>query len=243
LRLSILDGEKQFPVLGAAVTYDITVPAERVPLGASFLIDPKPPAGESVWTADLGATEIPVSEVRFEVPRPQEFSRTVDLEMSDDNQDWENVAQGEIYRFHQGDAMQGQLTVPSQLFNPHGRYWRVSIRNGNDSALTGAIVHLCATPQHMVFEQQPGRTYRLLYGQSEAREARYDLVRRTNAEERDAAVPGKLGPEQTNSDWSDPRPWTERYDFVLWTVLGIAVLLLGFSAVRSLRRSASTPDA
>ncbi len=93
------------------------------------------------------------------------------------------------------------------------------------------------TPTHVVFDQQPGRAYRLLYGQSQAKEAQYDLARLVNPKQIEAAVAGRLGPEEINADWTDPRPSTEKHDVILWLVLGIAVILLGFSALRSLRRS------
>jgi hypothetical protein len=47
-----------------------------------------------------------------------------------------------------------------------------------------------------------------------------------------------------NGDWVDPRAWTETHDIFLWLVLVVAVMLIGYAAVRSLRRSAAaTPDA
>jgi hypothetical protein len=119
------------------------------------------------------------------------------------------------------------------------RYWRVTVRNGNDAPVPRAMPTLYMTPRHVVFEQQPGRSYRLLYGQSEAKQPQYDLARRVNAKQMEAAVAAGLGPEAINTDWADPRPWTEKYDVVLWLALGIAVVLLGYSALRSLRRSAA----
>jgi hypothetical protein len=67
------------------------------------------------------------------------------------------------------------------------------------------------------------------------------LGRRVNAAQRAAAVDGQLGPEEMNADWVDPRPWTETHDIFLWLVMLAAVMLLGYAAVRSLRKSA-TPD-
>jgi hypothetical protein len=115
--------------------------------------------------------------------------------------------------------------------------------NGNDAPLPGVKPVLYMTPQHIVFEQQPGRTYRLLYGQEFAKSPSYDLERRLNSKTIDAAEAGQLGEEELNSAWSDPRPWTEKYEVVLWLAIGIAVLLLGYSAIRSLHRSAAQDPA
>jgi hypothetical protein len=241
LRVQILDPDKQFPVSGANVLYQTAEPPERVPLAAVMNPDAKPAAGRSVWRVDLGAAGLPVSEVKFDVASPGEFIRPVELAVSQDNQNWTILARCEIYRYHQGDSVQEQLGVPISLGGTRGRYWRVEIVNHNDAPLGGAVPHLYATPSHVIFEQQPGHTYRLLYSQSQAKAPEYDLSRRLNAKQMDAAVAGQLGPEDTNTQWADPRPWTEQYDFLLWIALGIAVILIGYSAVRSLRRSASNP--
>jgi hypothetical protein len=54
-----------------------------------------------------------------------------------------------------------------------------------------------------------------------------------------ASVAGQVGPEQVNGDWVDPRAWTETHDIFLWLVLLVTVMLIGYAAVRSLRRSAA----
>jgi len=241
LRVQILDADKQFPVSGANVLYQTTEPPERIPLATVMNPNAKPAAGRSVWTADLGAASLPVSEVKFDVASPGEFIRPVELSASPDDQNWAIFARCEIYRYRRGDSVQEQLGVPIPFGGARGRYWRVEIVNHNDAPLGGAVPHLYSTPSHVVFEQQPGHTYRLLYTQSQAKAPEYDLSRRLNAKQMNSAVAGQLGPEDTNTQWSDPRPWTEQYDFLLWIALGIAVMLIGYSAVRSLRHSASNP--
>lgn len=241
LRVSVLDGQKEFPLMNVIVSREISMPAERMAMTAALVPASNAPAGKSIWTADLGGTHAAVSEVRFETGEElrtgEEFSRVARVEASYDNQDWEQMAQGEIYRFRQGDVVQEQLSVSITYSDPKDRYWRVEIENGNDSPLQGASPRFYTTPRHVVFMEQPGRSYRLLYGQSEARFPRYDLGRRIGEKERDSAISATLGPEEENLNWSDPRPFTERYGFVLWILVGIAVLMLGYSAIRSLRRS------
>jgi hypothetical protein len=243
LRVRILDGDKKFPVSGAEILHETTEPAERVPLEAAMIADAKQPVGRSVWSAELGAAVPLVTEVRFEVSAPPEFIRSVELSASVDGKDWWSLRNAEIYRYQQGDARQEQLAVT--VFNgaAQSRYLRVEIVNGNDAPLAVAAPKLYMTPQHIVFEQQPGRSYRLIYRQERAEGARYDLGRRVNAAQMAAAVAGQLGPEEVNSDWVDPRPWTETHDIFLWLVLVVAVTLIGYAAVRSLRRSAGVPEA
>lgn len=243
LRLRIFDGDKQFPVVGANVLYQIQDPPERVQLDARITPVAQPAPEITAWTTDLGAAEEPVSDVKFDVAAPAEFIRGVEVQTSSDNKQWGPSARGEIYRYRQGDSLAEQLSVSIRSRGAQARYWRIEIVNHNDAPLVGVVPHLYSIPRHVVFEQQPGRTYRLLYGQSRAALPEYDLSRLLNAKQMEGAVAAQLGPEEINSDWSDPRPWTEKYDVVLWLALGIAVLLLGYSAIRSLRRSAQTPAA
>jgi len=243
LRVRILDGDKKFPVSGAQILLETTEPAERVPLELAMVADAKQPAGRSMWSAELGAAMPLVTEVRFEVNAPPEFIRSVDISSSVEGKDWWSLRNAEIYRYRQGEAQQEQLAVTVFNGSAQSRYLRVQIVNGNDAPLAAAAPKLYRTPQHIVFEQRPGRSYRLIYGQERTQGAQYDLGRRVNAAQMAAAVAGQLGPEETNADWVDPRPWTETHDIFLWLVLLAAVMLIGYAAVRSLRKSARMPEA
>jgi hypothetical protein len=241
LRLRILDGDKQFPLNGANVLYQTQDAPERVEVDTAIAPAAQAIQEKTVWIADLGGAEQPVSDVNFDVAAPGEFIRSVEVQASSDNKVWRPLARGEIYRYRQGDFLAEQLSVSVPFGGAEMRYWRVEIVNHNDSPLAGVTPHLYSIPRHIVFEQQPDRTYRLLYGQSRAKTPEYDLSRRLNEKQMEAAVAGRLGSEELNTDWSDPRPWTEKYDVVLWLALGLAVILLGYSAVRSLRRSTHLP--
>jgi hypothetical protein len=149
------------------------------------------------------------------------------------------VARGEIYRFRRENTAEERLhvDVPGEVT---ARYWRITVENGNDAPLPGVVPSIYVTPAHFVFEQQPGRSYRLLYGQELATEPQYDLARRITASQEDLAVVGQLGAEEMNSNYADPRPWSEKNRYILWIVAGIVVLLLGSSAVRALRKSSTS---
>jgi hypothetical protein len=44
-------------------------------------------------------------------------------------------------------------------------------------------------------------------------------------------------------NYVDPNPFTERHPNLLWAALGLAVILLGYAAVRALRAPAATGEA
>jgi Protein of unknown function (DUF3999) len=240
LRVRVLDGERHFPISGASVIYKTVEIPERANLYTEIAADPVVRPGDTSWRVDLGTPSLSIREVRFAV-NPAEFSRTVDISTSEDGVTWSSFARGEIYRFLRDNTAEEHLrvSVPSYA---RSRYWRITIENGNDAPLPGVTPSIYMTPAHIVFEQQPGRSYRLLYGQSRAAAPQYDLERRTDAKQEEAAIVGDVGPEEENSAYSDPRPWTEKNGYFLWIAVGLAVLLLGYSAIRSLRRtSANSP--
>jgi hypothetical protein len=232
VRVRILDGNERFALGGVLVLYQVSEMAERSPVAASLAPAPSKGAQTSAWRVDLGA-ELPINEVRFETGEA-EFSRAVTIEQSEDGGEWDWAGEGEIYRFRWGDALREWLRVgfPERW----SRHWRVRVANGNNSSLAGALVTLFMTPRRIVFRQQPGRSYSLLYGQSEAKLPGYDLARTAAAKELQAAVPAAFGPEQVNANYTDPRPWTEQHPAVLWIAVVVVIILLGASALRTLRQ-------
>jgi Protein of unknown function (DUF3999) len=235
LRVRILDGARQFPVLGASVISKTVEPPERASMDAVVTSQAAAQPGENTWQVDLGTPALNVREVRFAV-NPAEFNRAVKISTSADGTQWTSFASGEIYRFRRGDSTEEHLAVEVPSYAT-SRYWRITIVNGNDAPLPGVVPYVYMTPVHLAFEQQPSHSYRLIYGQSRAPMAEYDLARRTDAKQEDAAVAGTVGAEEENVDYADPSPWTEQHRYFLWIVAGLAVLLLGYSAIRSLRRT------
>jgi hypothetical protein len=242
LRIRILNGDTKFPVSGVSELHEVIEPAERVPMDMALSPDANQQTGRSAWTAELGAAAPLATEVRFAAESPAEFIRSVNVSTSTDGKDWDTFGSAEIYRYRREDAALEKLSVAFPNAEPQARYLRVEIVNGNDAPLTGAAPQLYITPQHIVFEQQPGRRYSLIYGQERTEAARYDLGRRVDAKQMAAAVAGQSDPEEMNTDWVDPRAWTETHDMFLWVVMLAAVLLIGYAAVRSLRKSAATPE-
>ncbi len=234
LRLRILDGDKRFALRGADVLLETKVEPERTALPARLAPEPGGVKGQSVWQADLGEDLAPVSEVRFDVAQA-EFHRPVGVSESADARTWETAGSGQICRIGSGETQDEclKVTFPER----QARFWRVVVYDRDDAPLEGVAMTLYATPRHIVFRQDPGRTYRLLYGQNRAKAPAYEIARITRGPAVDAATRGALGPEETNAAWLDPSPWTERHPWVLWAAAGIAVAALGLLAVQSLRET------
>jgi hypothetical protein len=118
-----------------------------------------------------------------------------------------------------------------------GRFWRTTVVNRNDAPVAGLRPTLQTNPYHVVFRQEPGQNYRLLYGHSRAEAAQYDLQRIITKTELERAVAGHISEEKVNSSYVSPEPWTEQNPSVLWGALLVALFVLGYLALRSLRQS------
>ena len=237
LRLKILEPERRFAVYGCRIAYELVEAPELVGLpvlGPERGTDSK----GSQWQVDLGVENVPASSVRFEAEQA-EFHRTVRFYASTDGEEWRRVGQGNIYRYPETDVDDGepdQRTALQVRFpEARARYWRVSVLNRDDAPVEKLRPTLEGTPRHVVFRQQPGAAYRLLYGNSRTAAPQYDLARITPREEIESAALGELGPEASNADYLSPEPWSERHPIVLWLALGFAVAILGLLALRSLR--------
>ena len=232
LRLRIFYRKERFTLQAMAAGKQARIPPDRVPV--TTLVEPEPSTTSltTLWRIDLRGTT-PVDEADFDTTQPA-FSRHAGIFASADGQYWKLAGEGVIFRTVGGSTPAERLSV---AFAPRrGRYWRIELRNENDPPLAGVRLRLSMTPRRLVFRQEPGRTFRLLYGQSEAPSPQYDLPQTVSEETlRAAPLLASVAREQTDVDWIDPRPWSEKHGAVLWLATILAVLILGLAAVRALR--------
>src|SRR5207245_9073626 len=79
-----------------------------------------------------------------------------------------------------------------------------------------------------------------------AAQTQYDFGRVFGRSGKKAIVEAQLGAEELTGNYADPRPFTERHPNLLWIALGLAIVLLGYAALRALRTpgpAASSEDA
>jgi Protein of unknown function (DUF3999) len=234
IRVRIFEPEAQFPVNGVRVLYQSSQAPERTEIPASFSSSSLSAAGESSWQANLHSASLPVSEVRISSDT-QEFYRAVRISGSADGKQWNYVTSGAIYRYRQG----GNVRESLQLDFPESwgdTFLRAEVVNGDDQPLTNVRIALFGIPRTLLFRQEAGHTYRILYGDAKASAPQYDVryyLAAGQAKGIDHFLP--LGQEQLTSNYADPRPFTERHPILLWLALAIAVLLLGYTALRTLR--------
>lgn len=234
VRIRIFESSQQFPVEAVRVINEVSHKAERTGIPASFSPANSSEPGETSWTADLSTSAYPVAEARFSTTTP-EFYRAVRISGSNDEKEWNSFASGTIYRYQQGQALRESLGIA--FYEGFGyRFWRATVVNGDDAPLADVHMALFAAPRKLLFKPQPGARYRVIYGNQKAPSPRYDISHLLGS---GPAKPAydilSLGPEEETSNYQDPRPFTERHPILLWLALGLAVLLLGYAALRALR--------
>jgi Protein of unknown function (DUF3999) len=238
LRVQIREGEKQFPVNSASVfpssqSQKDIIPEEWIALQDPRSPDAGTPAGSTVWTLDLGSTHVPVSSIDFTTDQ-KEFYRGVRLSVSNDGKEWLPGGGGEIYRYLGDSKLEQSLRVPAYSYSG-SRFWRIEILNGNDASLSNAKLSASMIPRLVLFRPSAGRSYRLAYGNDKAQPPQYDLNRTLHITADEKAFADQLGPEQENAGYEDPRPFSERHPELLWGALALAVVALGYTALRTMR--------
>src|SRR3989442_14645345 len=82
------------------------------------------------------------------------------------------------------------------------------------------------------------RSYSLNYATARAPAPQYDFSGTLRIQPNELLSRLDLGPEETTANYADARPFTERHPNLLWIALALAIVLLGYAALRALR----TPD-
>jgi hypothetical protein len=233
LRVRIFTAEHQVSIDNVEVLSQESRSApERSSIPSVFAPESSMDPSESRWSADLGTSSLPVSEVVFTTAQP-EFYRAVRISTSEDKKDWNYRCAGEIYRFREGGKLKESLRI--LVPETFARFWRIEIINANDQPLADTHMQFTGFPRQLVFPVQPSHSYRLLYGNLKAAQTQYDFGRVFDHTEKKVLLLAQLGAEELTGNYADPRPFTERHPNLLWVALGLAIVLLVYAALRALR--------
>ncbi len=231
VRIRVMDGSDAYALVSAEIGFETASKAEHAPAGIA-LANSTSRTGDSVWTSDADASAWPVSRVQFQAPATT-FRRHVIIQTSNDGEQWQTAGGGDILRAPDAAGDRAWLTI--DVPETYARRWRITVNNRSDAPVDGLSPALLSAVRRVVLKQEPGASYRLLYGNPRGRAADYDMARTTDRKALEAAEPATLGAEEENTGWVDPSPWTERHDAALWAALIVAVIVLGVVAVRTLR--------
>ncbi len=185
----------------------------------------------SLVTFDLGAEGLPHSRLRLETGATL-FHRACEIESSSDRKEWSYIGSGVVYRFPDEGSL--SLEFPEQS----SRYVRLRIYNGDDRPVPLEQAFFDTVERRVKFLPAAAGEYALYYGNPEARTPSYDLGAILARRALGAEVTLEAGAERVNAAYRPPppqqKPWSDRHPAVLYTVLGAAILVMGYVTVRFL---------
>ena len=242
IRVRIFETEQQFSVTGLTALREESQSAAFANVPASFQIANSDDTTETAWLTNFASARVPVSRLMFGTDT-EEFYRAVRVSGSEDGKLWSYRGSGVIFRYKQGASTRESLAIDFPEW-PRNEMLRVEVVNGNDQPLRNAKLSLLALPRRLVFRPRADANYRLLYGNERAATPQYDLSHYLDSgRAKPVYAVFSLGPEEATANYRDPRPFSERHPSVLWIALGVAIVLIGLTALKTLRApSRSSPN-
>ena len=245
LRVRVVNGaEPPLKITGARVGLAVEQPPVTTPYRAT--VAGRVEAGETgdmIWTLELDGDGIPASRLSFQTPAAN-FHRSVAIEGSSDGQEWEGLADGEVYSFDTPRFVGSRLSLdfPESRY----RYYRLTVANRDDPPLPMSDITLHGVERRLRFQAQPGGQYALYYGNPQARRPAYDLERVVAYLDTDDLPGATLGRQQDNPAFTGlDAPLTERYPWLLPAAVMAAAAAIGgllFVAFRKAGRLLAPPE-
>ncbi len=205
-----------------------------------------PEQKETVLLLDGARAGFPAHRIELDIPQ-RNFYRHVSVEGSNNLENWRGVQSNEtLYDFDTSKFVGNDLLIG--FGESRFRYYRVTIANEDNPPLSVNGARAGGFVRKLVFSADPGQSYRLYYGNPEASAPSYDLERIFPYLVTEGLPGAALGPHLQNPAFTvveppEP-PFTERYPWLLPTVVAIAALLIGAflaSLVRQLKGTLPPP--
>lgn len=159
------------------------------------------------------------------------FDRHTLIEASDEGNSWYLLGRGHVSSI-KTDIFEGR-SLTLRYPEAKARFIRLVVYNADNQPITWkaeGVFELAKT--WAVFDADRGRTYKLYYGNAQTRAPRYDISRIINYIQVGALPETTLGRETVNPDYipHEPSPvaFSESHEWFLNSLLGVAVLVLGF---------------
>jgi hypothetical protein len=198
---------------------DVTAPANLGPRQA----DPGDGGPGSVWPIDFGGDAVPVERLTFDVA-DKEFVRPFRLELVDTEGGRQFLASGQWQR-SLGEDRPLEVKFPEVT----ARRLRLVVTDFRNEPLDLRSVTYSAPARQVVFEPKPdlAQPLRLYFGNPNAGAPHYDFAATLPATFNPAPERGSLEGLTRNPDYRPPpKPWTERWPWLVYVVLGSAAAVL-----------------
>ena len=180
----------------------------------------------TMLTIDMGSNGVPTSRLTISTEQLN-FYRDTLLESSQDGKKWTRIAEGALYSYNTLTFVGRQQILSFR--ETTDRYLRLSILNQDNPPMQIEGVIVSGFQRRVIFSAGPEASYTLYYGNPQALRPSYDLERLFPFFATEDLSKASLGAETGNQSFveKDLRPFSERFPWLLPTVLVIAALLVG----------------
>jgi hypothetical protein len=225
--------EKDNPEITSVIVLRFTqVPGLDVTLPAQ-LKGPAPDrvggAAGSIWTIDFDGLTVPCGGLIFDVA-DDDFLRSYRIEAVSPNEPNQIMAEGQWRRRASEEKKPLEVRFDQEATV---QQLRLVVTDYNNPALTVTAVRYRAAARQLTFELTGELAWplQLYFGNPRAQPANYDFARLLPG-------PGELTPPPVRAEWSnagvqpnpdyqpEPKPWTERWPWLVYVVLGTASVVL-----------------
>ncbi len=233
LRLTLSEWPDASEFTGATVWSDTSAEARRTEIW-SVARPTYETKNRTACTVLETGSRAPRDTARVTVAAGRErFHRSVTVEHSLDGKAWGWAGAGAIYR------VPGEESLAVSFTETQLPWQRLCVFQGDDEAVVLESVKLSGVDREVFFRSEGAGSYWLYSGAGGARAPEYDLARTAGAEFWGSAQAGKLGAREANPGYRpapEPvTPWTERFPGLLYGVMGVAVVGIGWMALRLLK--------
>ncbi len=231
MRVRIIDnGEEPLTIRGGVVFFSQQLEPRRN--GLPLVITGReevPQKKQTVLVLDAGGAGFPANRIDLEISQ-RNFYRQVVLEGSDNNLDWYALQRDEtIFDFDTPKFVGNDLTVG--FGESRYRYYRLTIQNEDNPPLPVEGARVSGFLRKLIFSAEADKEYRLYYGHPDAPAPSYELERIFPYLVTEDLPVARLGVHKQNPAFtlpeSPPVPFTERYPWLLPTIVAVASLLVG----------------
>jgi len=191
-------------------------------------------------TFDMGVKGLPTNRLALQTSNTN-FNREVALTGTNDGKTWSIITYRDVIFSYSTPKFTGgklELRFPDQNY----RYLKLTVFNRDNQPIEIDKGTLYGTVRKAIFPYQSGESYKLYYGNPGARYAQYDLQNYLQYFDVSARVKFSLGAQVANAQYQKPaeaqKPFSERYSWLLTTVLILVVVAMGFMVFRLFRKQA-----
>ncbi|MFH1231165.1 MAG: DUF3999 family protein [Planctomycetota bacterium] len=195
---------------------------------------------------DLGSPGQP--QYRIEItPQNENYHRQVEIRGTNDiKTDWNYLGNGYAYNFNTPQFVLNRNNID---YKENGyRFLKISVIDYDDQPLNFSAdsIKVYGIVNKIIFNYKNGCNYLLYYGNPFATKATYDIEKLFPYLETSNIGELKLEKGIKNSQYKIPpkpkKPWSEEHAYLIWVILSIAIIIMGFVIIKWSKNIKETPE-